>query len=62
MAMDKQDHAIFDNHTVVSGHEYLFGDYSLGRYAWQLTDMIRLQEPIEVKGKLGLWNYDYEIK
>ncbi|MNO92738.1 hypothetical protein D3C76_843200 [compost metagenome] len=60
--VDMQDHAIFDNHSIVSGQEYLFGDYSLGRYAWQLTDMMRLQEPIEINGKQGLWNFSFESK
>lgn len=60
--VDKEDHAIFENNTVVSGHEYLFGDYSLGRYAWRLIDMNRLQEPIVVKGMQGLWNFSNGIK
>ena len=28
------------------------------RYAWQLTDVQVFEEPIEVNGKLGLWNYE----
>ena len=36
--------------------EYICGDYQLGRYAWILDD-IEVVEPIEVKGKLGIWNY-----
>lgn len=37
--------------------EYLCGEYSLGRYAWILSD-IEIINPIPVKGKLGLWNYN----
>lgn len=37
--------------------EYYFGDYSDGRFTWQLDDVSRLPSPIEAKGKLGLWNW-----
>ena len=26
-------------------------------YAWKLTNIIKYDKPIEIKGKLGLWNY-----
>lgn len=35
--------------------ERLFGDYSPGRYAWQLEDLVPLAEPIPCKGMQGLW-------
>ena len=38
--------------------EYLCGNYTLGRYAWILTDVKILNEKIPAKGKLGIWNYD----
>lgn len=38
--------------------EYVCGMYSVGRYAWILDNIEVLDEPIEVKGKLGIWNYD----
>ncbi|WP_253299501.1 hypothetical protein [Paenibacillus barcinonensis] len=38
--------------------EYHFGDYSDGRFAWQLDDVVQLQEPIPAKGQLGLWNWE----
>ncbi|MNO43053.1 hypothetical protein D3C76_332630 [compost metagenome] len=53
--------AILGNHAVVSGYEYLFGDYNPGRYAWELSDMARLQQPIEIKGMQGLWNFNYDM-
>lgn len=37
--------------------EKSFGDYTPGRFAWQLEDIETLKKPIEVKGQLGLWNY-----
>lgn len=38
--------------------EYICGEYSIGRYAWILEDIKPLQNPIKVKGNLGLWNYN----
>lgn len=35
-------------------------DFSEGMYAWLLED-VRLIEPVPVKGKLSLWNYDGPI-
>ena len=36
--------------------EYICGHYEVGRYAWIVED-VKVIEPIEAKGKLGLWNY-----
>lgn len=38
--------------------EYTFGFYEKRRYAWILANIQKLETPIEVKGKLGLWNWD----
>jgi hypothetical protein len=38
--------------------EYLFGDYTPGRYAWILSDIKPLDKPIPAKGKQGLWNWE----
>lgn len=38
--------------------EIAFGDWRLGRYAWQLANVRLLPEPIFVKGKQGLWNWE----
>lgn len=37
--------------------EYKCGIYEVGRYAWILEDIEKLDEPIPVKGHLGIWNY-----
>ena len=42
----------------VSDKEKMVGRYELGRYAWHLSD-IRVIEPVQAKGKLGIWNYDF---
>lgn len=37
--------------------ERAFGDYSPGRFAWLLTDVRPLAEPIPARGALGLWKW-----
>lgn len=36
----------------------IYGDYSLGRYAWELDKMQELTYPIPIPGKQGLWNWE----
>lgn len=38
--------------------EYICGEYSLGRYAWKLSNIKVLDKPIPAKGNLGIWNYN----
>lgn len=38
--------------------EYICGIYEKGRYAWVLEKIEPLEEPITVKGHLGIWNYE----
>jgi hypothetical protein len=57
-----EDYAILGNGIRVEGNEFIFGDYTPGRYAWILDNIQLLNKPIEVNGHLGLWNYnDTEI-
>lgn len=35
-----------------------FGDFTPGRYAWLLTDVAPLAEPIPAKGRQGLWDWE----
>jgi len=46
-----------DGAEVMSETERAFGDYTPGRYRWQLTNVRRLPEPIPAKGALGLWQW-----
>ncbi len=39
------------------GNELAFGDYTPGRFAWILTEIKPLPEPIPAKGTLGLWEW-----
>lgn len=39
----------------LTDQERAFGDYSPGRYAWLLSDIRALPEPIPARGAQGLW-------
>jgi|GEM_PF-788921 len=41
--------------------EYAFGDYSPGRFAWVLQDVLRLAEPVPAKGALSLWEVPKDV-
>ncbi len=43
----------------ITEKERLLGDWSLGRYAWEFTDMKQVG-PIPAKGKQGLWEWKEE--
>jgi hypothetical protein len=59
---DENDiYAILENEQMISGNEYKFGNYTNGRFAWELSD-VKVLDPIPAKGQLGLWNYDLEGK
>jgi hypothetical protein len=45
----------------LSADEIAFGDYSRGRYAWFLSDVKQLPEPIPARGALGLWEWDASV-
>lgn len=38
--------------------ELAFGDYTPGRFAWVLDDIKKIDEPLEARGALGLWNWE----
>lgn len=51
-------HPDFHKYIVPTEKEILFGDWTPGRYAWELTNVKMLPEPIMVKGKQRLWNWE----
>ncbi len=42
----------------VSALERRLGDWTRGRYAWFLEDVLALEEPIPARGALSLWPLD----
>ena len=41
----------------LSEKELAFGDYTIGRYAWELDNVVPLEQPIPMKGKQRIWNW-----
>jgi hypothetical protein len=55
---DRGDYAILGVSTrTAAGNEYAFGDYTEGRFVYDLSDIDQFDKPIPTKGQLGLWNY-----
>jgi hypothetical protein len=42
--------------------EILFGDYKPGRYAWELSNVCALPEPLPCRGRQRLWTVPPEIE
>lgn len=40
-----------------SSTEQAFGDFTAGRWAWVLADVVRLRRPAPARGALGLWTW-----
>lgn len=43
------------------GRERSFGDFTRGRYAWELRDVVLLATPLPARGSLGLWDVPVEL-
>lgn len=55
---DHQTWAVLEDGRIVSGNDYILGDYKIGNYAWEVRDRKFLDNFIPAKGQLGLWEYD----
>lgn len=47
----------FDNELRKVNNE-VYGNDHIGQYAWKLENIKKYNNPIYLKGKLGLWNYE----
>jgi hypothetical protein len=45
----------------IDASEHSFGDYGVGRFAWQFTEPLLFDEAIPCRGSLGLWKVPDEI-
>ena len=52
------DGAVLDDCERIYGDEIKFGNFLPGRFAWKLEIIKVFHEPIEIKGRQGLWNWD----
>lgn len=60
-SMTEDKHAPdFYDHIVPTKKEMALGDWTPGRYAWELANVKILPEPIPIKGKQGLWNFEIQ--
>ena len=48
----------FSDYFVPTDKEMLFGDWTPGRYAWELANVKLLEKPILAKGQQRLWNWE----
>lgn len=42
--------------------ELAFGDFSEGRWAWKLTDIVPMEPPVECKGAQKLWSLPIDVE
>ena len=59
MTEDKHD-PHFGDYFVPTDKEIILGDWTPGRYAWELANVKALPEPIQAKGKQGIWNFELQ--
>lgn len=55
---DNQTWAVLEDGRIVNETDYFLGDFRVGGYAWEVTNMQLLDKFIEAKGRLGLWNIE----
>lgn len=48
-------------HHNASELEQLFGDYTVGRWAWHLSEVRRIEDPVPCVGAQGLWTPSCEV-
>jgi hypothetical protein len=51
-------HRTEDIRNQLTEEECTFGSYDDGRFAWELTDVVPLSQPVLAAGRLGLWEWD----
>lgn len=55
------DGYVLEKGVYVYSPEQEFGDFTPGRFAWELSNVQRLTEPITAKGQQGLWNWSMDV-
>ena len=49
------------NKKIIAENNIAYGDKYRNGYAWKLSNIKKLDIDKEIKGQLGLWNYDVDI-
>ena len=45
---------------ILQGDELLFGDFTPGRWTWELSDVQPLDPPVPARGHQSLWNFEMQ--
>ncbi|MNW41809.1 ASCH domain protein [compost metagenome] len=53
-----EDGYYLSDETFIGYPEYELGDFTPGRFAWELSNVQQLAEPIPAKGQQGFWNWE----
>lgn len=61
--VDRSIYVVVENDVAVTIEppEWDFGDWTHGRYAWELVNVKMLPEPIPAKGMQRLWNWEGDL-
>ncbi|GGI97786.1 ASCH domain-containing protein [Paenibacillus hunanensis] len=54
------DGYLLEGDRYIASPESYYGDFTVGRFAWELTEVEQWNESVEAKGKQGLWEWDHE--
>ncbi len=57
---NNNESAVLEDGEVISGTEYILGDYTIGGFVWKVKDKRLLKKQLPAKGKLGLWDFHLE--
>jgi activating signal cointegrator 1 len=57
---ENQKSAKLDSGQLITGIDFMLGDFKLGYYAWELSDISVMQTNTPAKGKLGLWEFNLD--
>lgn len=56
------DQAYHDFTKDLCPEEFLYGDFTVGRYAWRLEKPVLFKNPVPAAGKQRLWEYNGELE
>lgn len=56
------DQAYHDFTKDLCPEEFLYGDFTVGRYAWRLEQPVLFKNPVPAAGKQRLWEYNGELE
>ena len=52
---------LFEMSKEMTDQERAFGDYTPGRFAWELSNPVQFEKPIPYKGSLSIWEFPDDL-